>query len=71
MLPTRRIATSGLTGARRFARLPSHSTSYTARFYSTPANNGNLPLDGFRVLDMTRVLAGVSQVHALFHVTTI
>lgn len=30
------------------------------RRYSVPAVKGSLPLEGYRVLDMTRVLAGVS-----------
>lgn len=30
------------------------------RRYSSPAAAANLPLQGYRVLDMTRVLAGVS-----------
>ena len=37
------------------------------RSYSTPAED-TLPLKGVRVLDMTRVLAGVSSLSSLFTV---
>lgn len=31
------------------------------RYAAAAANNGPLPLEGYRVLDMSRVLAGVSR----------
>lgn len=40
------------------------------RKYSTPAGAADLPLKGFRVLDMTRVLAGVSHFSQLIQNTT-
>lgn len=51
----------------RPARLLSTATAARdlRRRYSTPAS-GALPLQGYRVLDMTRVLAGVSLLSDLY-----
>jgi hypothetical protein len=47
----------------RAAALSSTPSTFARRSYSTPAGpGGSLPLEGYRVLDMTRVLAGVCSI---------
>ena len=64
MANTRRLAMSAFNRCLRSTN--AFRCRHAARYYSTPANNadGSLPLQGYRVLDMTRVLAGVS--HSAF-----
>jgi hypothetical protein len=57
----RTIASQGILANRAICRSTTYVGGYRVQWrrYSTPAP-GVLPLEGIRVLDMTRVLAGVS-----------
>jgi hypothetical protein len=57
--PRSLLAPARYSTSRRLLKAP--PTHYGLRRFSIPAASadGSLPLDGYRVLDMTRVLAGV------------
>ncbi|KAJ3473477.1 hypothetical protein NLG97_g10284 [Lecanicillium saksenae] len=56
MASARRMAVAAFNGCQRSARQP--LTQSPRRWYSASAAGTPLPLEGYRVLDMTRVLAG-------------
>ncbi len=54
------MAMAAVNGCRRSTNQP--FTLSARRWYSAAAASTPLPLEGYRVLDMTRVLAGVSEI---------
>lgn len=56
--PRTLLAPARYATSRRLLKGPPIHNGRLRRF-STPAADGSLPLEGYRVLDMTRVLAGV------------
>ena len=56
---------SALLRTARASKAKPLSVHATLRRFSAQASNGNLPLRGVRVLDMTRVLAGVRSLYSI------
>ena len=59
VMPSRMNASRSLVAAPKYLRRRPQRNSFGYRCMTTAAESATLPLAGIRVLDMTRVLAGV------------